>query len=130
MSVGHEIDQRATPRVDVASRVLGHVMTPQTVVVREIGPRGVLVEVAGPLHLNAIVELRLALGSDAVVMKARVVHCAIARVRSTHVTYRAGLEFVTPSEHAALAIADFVQTAQSRPDDGAPSERWPGVSDG
>lgn len=116
---GHPPDQtRKSPRLEILGELHGELMVFQPMIVREISRSGVLVETGFPLHVNSLHELRLTLGSRAVVVKGRVVHCSIAEVEHERVTYRSGLEFIEPPEHADEAIVSFVgsiQDIRSRP---------------
>lgn len=103
---------RTSPRVEILGELHGELMVFQPMIVREISRSGVLVETGFPLHVNSLHELRLTLGSKAIVVKGRVVHCSIADVEQERVTYRSGLEFIEPPDHADDAIVSFVGTIQ------------------
>jgi hypothetical protein len=105
-------DKRAVPRVEVQAPVAGEVSVFAPISIRDISRTGVLVELAFPLQLNSLHEFRLALEEHAVVVRGRVVHCRIVEVDQDLVLYRAGIEFVEPSEHTAAAIAAFVSAMQ------------------
>jgi hypothetical protein len=114
-----ERDDRLTDRVAVDGHLVGQMMAPLSMVLCDVGPRGLQVEVGCRLRLYALYELRLSLGADTVVARARVAHCGICRIERGEITYRAGLELVAPGEHVALVIADFVQVVRSRAHDRA-----------
>lgn len=92
----------------------GEVMVFQPMLIREVSIGGALVETRFPLHLNSLHDLRLELGPRSVVVKGRVVHSQIADVDDEVVVYWTGIEFVEPSEHVSIAIAEFLESV--RPD--------------
>ncbi len=86
--------------------------------VREISARGAQVELDSALPLNSLCELRLTLGTEALVIRGRVVHCGVSEIEHEHITYRTGLEFVEPSDRVAQVLETFVETLRSSlPDD-------------
>ena len=95
------------------SRLEGEVMVFQPMVIREVSLRGGLVETRFPLHLNSLHDLRLELGERSVVVKGRVVHSQIADVDDDQLVYWSGIEFVEPSEHVSVAIANFLRTVRA-----------------
>lgn len=108
-------DKREGARVAMIARLDGEVMVFQPMVIREVSHRGALVETRFPLHLNSLHDLRLELGTRSVVVKGRVVHSQIADVvDDTTLLYWTGIEFVEPSEHAATAIAEFLDSIASQ----------------
>jgi hypothetical protein len=54
-------------------------------------------------------DLRLHLGDDSVVVKARVVRCHIADIGRELVRYVAGLEFVNLPPHVGVAITAYIE---------------------
>jgi hypothetical protein len=74
----------------------GEIQVFQPMLIRDISCLGVTIETAALLQLDSLHELRLTIGERSVVVNQDVV------------TYRAGLEFVEPSERTAQAIAAFV----------------------
>jgi hypothetical protein len=83
-------------------------------VIKEVSLRGALVETRFALHLNSLHDLRLELGPRSVVVKGRVVHSQISDVDDDTLVYWTGIEFVEPSEHVSVAIAEFLESV--RPD--------------
>jgi hypothetical protein len=77
--------------------------------VHDISRSGAHIECAFPLILGSAHELRLHLDDDAVVVKARVVHCQIADLGRDLVRYVAGVEFVDLPPHADAAIAAYLE---------------------
>jgi hypothetical protein len=103
-------DLRDQDRLPLLSELQGEITVFQPIVVREISRGGVTIETQAPLHLDSLHDLRLTLGQTSVVLKGRVVHSEISDVDQEIVTYRAGLEFIEPSEHVATAISAFLDT--------------------
>jgi len=66
------------------------------------------VETSFPLQLDSLHDFRLTLGDRSVVVKGRIAHSRISDVDQDIITYRSGVEFIEPSEHAAAAIQVFV----------------------
>ncbi len=106
---GDADDKREAERLGILGELHGEVMVFQPMTIREISRGGVQVETAVPLHVNSLHELRLTLGTRSVVVRGRVVHCSISDVDQEQVIYRAGLEFIEPSEHVEGVIVGFVE---------------------
>jgi hypothetical protein len=81
----------------------------QPMAIKEISRGGVQVETAFPLHLDSLHECRLTLGDRSIVVKGRVVHCAISDVNQETVIYRSGIEFIEPPDRVDDVVADFIQ---------------------
>ena len=105
-------DRRETPRLALLGRLAGEVSVMAPIAIRDVGPSGVRLESAFPLLVDSIHDLRLELDDQAVIVKARVVHCQIADLGREAVVYRAGLEFVDLPPHVAAAIDTFVLRLQ------------------
>ena len=105
-------DKRESPRTEILGRLAGEVSVPAPAVVRSISRKGAQIECAFPLILGSAHELRLHLGDDSVVVKARVVHCRIADIGRDLVRYVAGVEFVELPPHADAAIATYLDRVQ------------------
>ena len=103
----HE-DKRDAERVQILGELHGEVMVFQPMAIKEIGRGGVQVETAFPLHIDSLHELRLTLGDRSIVVKGRVVHCAITDMDQELVTYRSGIEFIEPSDRVFSVIAGFI----------------------
>jgi hypothetical protein len=106
---GDDVDKRTADRLGILGELRGEVMVFQPMTIREISRGGVQVETAVALHVNSLHELRLTLGSRSVVVRGRVAHCSISDVDQEQVIYRAGLEFIEPSEHVEGVIVSFVE---------------------
>jgi hypothetical protein len=100
-------------RVPILGELHGEIMVLEPLVVKELGPRGATIETRFPLPLNSLHDLRLTLGSDAVVVKARVVHSHVGEMDENAVSYRSGVEFVEPPAYVGAAIATFLETLKT-----------------
>jgi hypothetical protein len=105
-------EKRDGARVAMISGLEGEVMVFQPMAIREVSLRGALVETRFPLHLNSLHDLRLELAERSVVVKGRVVHSQVADVDDDALVYWSGIEFVEPSEHVSLAIAEFLSSVR------------------
>lgn len=104
----HGSERRAAERLEILGDLRGEVMVYQPMAVREISHGGALIETSFPLHLDSLHDIRLELGDNSVVVKGRVVHCSIADMDREFVTYRAGLEFIEPSEGVRDVVSTFI----------------------
>ena len=105
-------EHRSVPRIDLPGGVPGEVSVLAPVEVRQFTVRGAMLDTAFPLILNSIHDLRLTLGDNAVIVKGRVAHCSIADLGAELVRYRAGIEFIDLTEHAASAITAYLERMQ------------------
>jgi hypothetical protein len=101
-------DKRDTDRLEILGELRGEVMVFHSMAIKEISRGGAQLEIGFPLHLDSLHEFRLTLGDRSLVVKGRVVHCTITDVEQELVLYRAGIEFIEPSERVASAIGDFI----------------------
>ena len=114
------------PRLELLGGVPGEVSVLAPIAVRDISLTGVQVECAFPLIIGSAHELRVHLGDQPVVVKARVVRCHVGDLGHELVRYVAGLAFIDLAPHAAAAIADFIaevrtlRTAAHTPPDDRP----------
>ena len=106
-------DKRDSDRIHVLGDLRGEVMVFQAVAIKEISAGGAQVETAFPLQVDSLHEFRLTLGERSIVVKGRVAHCRISDVDQDLVLYRAGVEFVEPSERVAAVIGDFLSDLKS-----------------
>jgi hypothetical protein len=83
-------------------------MTFQPVAIKEISIGGADIESGFALQPNSLHDFRLSLGERSVVVKGRVVRCAISDVDQEIVLYRSGVEFVELSDRVRSAITEFV----------------------
>ncbi len=106
-------ERRDSPRVSILGELRGEVMVFQPMTVSQISRGGAQIETTFRLQLDSLHDFRLTLGDRLVVVKGRIVHCTIADVEEEQVAYRAGVEFVEPSEHAQLAIEEFLKALEA-----------------
>ena len=106
--MGSRDDKRDTDRLQILGDLRGEVMVFQPMSIKEISRGGAQVETGFPLQLDSLHEFRLTLGDRSLVVKGRVVHCSITDVEHELVLYRAGIEFIEPSDRVSTAIADFI----------------------
>src|SRR6478672_891629 len=102
-------DKRDTHRLQILGDLHGEVMVFQPMAIKEISHGGAQIETGFPLHLDSLHEFRLTLGDRSLVVKGRVVHCSITDVEHELVLYRAGIQFIEPSERVSTAIHDFIE---------------------
>ena len=116
-------DKRESARIDILGTLAGEVSVLAPIIIRDISQTGALVECGFPLILGSGHDLRLHLGDDSVVVKARVVRCHIADIGRELVRYVAGLEFVNLPPHVGVAITAYIEhlrrQRESAPDGGA-----------
>ena len=94
-------------------------MRPQPMVVRDISPRGALIETTFPLTPDSLHDLRLSLGIRTVVLKGRVAHCRGLDTAQEARAYVSGVEFTEAPEHVERVINAFIQAmkdVEARPD--------------
>src|SRR5829696_5875257 len=102
-------EKRDRKRIEILGELRGEVMVFQPMAIKEISRGGAQIETGFPLQLNSLHEIRLSLGDRFVVVKGRVAHCSITDVEQELVLYRAGIEFIEPSERVAAVIAEFIE---------------------
>lgn len=110
---GPSDEKRDRERVEILGELHGEVMIFQPLSIREISYGGCLVETGFPLHLNSLHDIRLTLGERSVVLKGRVAHCRITDVEQEIVRYRAGIEFIEPSDRITGVIKDFIEAIKA-----------------
>jgi hypothetical protein len=101
-------------RVELPMGLRGEVTVLQPIAITQVSEGGMRIETGHPLHLDSLHDFRLTLDNVTVVVKGRIVHCRITDVEQETVTYRAGVEFIEPSEHARTAIAGFIEELKLR----------------
>jgi hypothetical protein len=111
--MGSREDKRDTDRLQILGDLSGEVTVFQPMSIKEISRGGAQIETGFPLQLDSLHEFRLTLGDRSLVVKGRVVHCTITDVEHELVLYRAGIEFVEPSDRVSSAIADFIEAVTS-----------------
>jgi hypothetical protein len=106
-------DKRDAERTEILGELRGEVMVFQPMAIKEMSRGGVQIETGFPLQLDSLHEFRLTLGERSVVVKGRVAHCSITDVEQELVLYRAGVEFIEPSDRVAAVISDFIEAIRS-----------------
>jgi len=118
-------DRRESPRTEILGPLPGEVSVPAPILVRDISRTGAHIECAFPLLLGSVHELRLHLGEDPVVVKARVVHCQITDIGRDLVRYTAGMEYVDLPPYVDAAIDAYLErlhrARQAAPDGAGPA---------
>ena len=104
---------RKSERVAILGDLHGEIMVFEPLQVKQLGLHGATIETAFPLPLNSLHDLRLTLGSGAVVVKARVVHSHVGEMGEAGLRYRSGVEFVEPPAYVGAAITEFLDGLKS-----------------
>jgi hypothetical protein len=102
-------NKREDLRVPVSRHLHGEVMVFQPMTILDISQGGSQVETPFPLQVDSLHDFRLSLGDRSVVVKGRIAHCHVGELKDGLALYRAGVEFVEPSEHVSTAIAEFLE---------------------
>lgn len=106
-------NKRDRERVEILGDLHGEVMVFQPLSIKEISRGGCLVETAFPLHIDSLHDIRLTLGDQSVVLKGRVAHCRISDVDQEVVHYKAGVEFIEPSDRIRGVIVEFIEAIKA-----------------
>ena len=104
---------RKSDRVPILGELHGEIMVFEPLQVKELAPDGATIETAFPLPLNSLHDLRLTLGTGAVVVKARVVHSHVGEMGEEGLRYRSGVEFVEPPAYVGAAITEFLDSLKT-----------------
>jgi hypothetical protein len=107
-------DKRESVRINILGGLAGEASVFVPIIVHDFSQTGVLVECGFPLLLGSAQDLRIHLGDDSVVVKARVVRCHIAEIGRDLVRYVAGLEFVNLPPHVGVAITAYIERLRRR----------------
>ena len=106
---------RKSERVPIVGDLHGEIMVFEPLQVKQLGLHGATIETAFPLPLNSLHDLRLTLDTNAVVVKARVVHSHVGELEGDTARYRSGVEFVEPPAYVGAAITTYLETLRGRP---------------
>ncbi len=109
-----ESPDRRAPRIEILGELQGEVMVYEPMTITDISRTGARIETTFPLRINSLHDFRLVLGGRSIVVKGRIVHERVCDVEDQTTVYRAGIEFIQPSERVAEAIAQFVDEIISR----------------
>lgn len=106
-------NRREDERIQILGELPGDATVHQAISVKELSRLGAQIESTFPLQLNSLHEFRIALGSQSVIVKGRVVHCRIQDVDSEAVIYRAGIEFIDLPGWVANALDRFLDAVKT-----------------
>ena len=79
----------------------------------DLSELGLQIESPTPLQNDSLHDFRVPLGDLHVVLKGRVVYCHVLHLDGAAVTFRCGIEFTEPPEHALSAIREFLQARET-----------------
>jgi hypothetical protein len=99
---------RRTQRIEIVGELEGEVMVYEPMAITEISRFGAQIETGFPLQIDSLHDFRLKLGHRSIVVKGRIVHARVTDVEDHSTIYRAGIEFVQPSERVVEVIAEFM----------------------
>ena len=111
--MGRPEDKRDTERVQILGELRGEITVFQPMAIKEISRGGAQIETGFPFQLDSLHDFRLTLGDRSLIVKGRVVHCSIVDVAQEQVLYRAGVQFIEPSERVLAAVAEFIDAVES-----------------
>ncbi len=106
--------KRHGDRVPILGELRGEIMVLEPLQVKELGVGGAKIETSFQLPLNSLHDLRLTLGTNAVVVKARVVHSYVGEVDGETVRYRSGVEFIESPAYVGAAITSYLESLRAR----------------
>jgi hypothetical protein len=109
----NEAPDRRAPRVEILGELQGEVMVYEPMTITDISRTGARIETAFPLRINSLHDFRLVLGERSIIVKGRIVHAHVCDVEHEATIYRAGIEFVQPSERIVEAIGEFMDAIVS-----------------
>ena len=105
---------RKAERLEILGDLSGEVMVYQPMAISQISCAGAQIDTTFALQVDSLHDFRLRLGDRSVVVKGRNAHARVCDVEDGTVVYRAGIEFVEPSEHVVQAIREFLETIAAR----------------
>lgn len=106
-------NRREDERIQILGELPGDATVHQAISVKELSRLGAQIESTFPLQLNSLHEFRIALGSQSVIVRGRVVHCRIQDIDSEAVIYRAGIEFIDLPGWVANALDRFLDAVKT-----------------
>lgn len=101
--------RRTAERTAILGKLQGEVKVFQPIDIKEISPDGAQIETGFPFLLDSLHEFRLTIGSRAVVLQGRIVHCHVSEMDGDLVFYQSGVAFVDVPSRVKRAIADYIQ---------------------
>ncbi len=106
-------NRRDSERLQILGDLPADATVHQQLSVKELSRTGAQIEATFPLQINSLHDFRIALGSQSVVVKGRVVHCHIHEIDSEAVLYRAGIEFVDLPGWVDAALSQFIDALKT-----------------
>jgi hypothetical protein len=106
--IGDDSTIRRTQRIEILGELQGEVMVYEPMAISEISRAGAQIETSFPLQIDSLHDFRLVLGTRSIVVKGRVVHAHVCDVDDQSTIFRAGIEFVQPSDRITDAIGEFM----------------------
>jgi hypothetical protein len=106
-------NRREDERIQILGALEGDATVRQSISVRELSRHGAQIESNFQLQLNSLHDFRMALGSQSVIVKGRVVHCRIQDIDADAVIYRAGVEFIDLPSWVATALEQFLDNVKT-----------------
>jgi hypothetical protein len=106
-------NRREDERIQILGELEGDATVRQSISIRELSRHGAQIESNFPLQLNSLHDFRIALGSQSVIVKGRVVHCRLQDIDAESVVYRAGIEFVDLPSWVAAALDRFLESIKT-----------------
>jgi hypothetical protein len=105
-------EKRDLERIPLEGEVRGEVMVFQPMTILDISLGGAQIETAFALQLDSLHDFRLSLNDRSIVVKGRIAHCHIGELTDVAALYRTGVEFIALSDHARLAIEEFLSATR------------------
>jgi len=102
-------NKRDNERVPVPSPLHGEVKVFQPMTILDVSHGGAQIETPFALQLDSLHDFRISLGDRSIVVKGRIAHCHIGKLKEGIVLYRTGVEFIENSDHAQAALEHFVE---------------------
>ncbi len=103
-----EEKKRDTERVPVPAPLSGEVKVFQPMTILDVSRGGAQIETPFALQLDSLHDFRISLGERSIVVKGRIAHCHVGDLKEGIALYRTGVEFIENSEHAQMALEQFV----------------------
>jgi hypothetical protein len=108
-------EQRDADRIPILRDLEGEIMVFEPLQIKDLSWGDASIQTAYPLVIDTLHDLRLTLGAQSVVLKARVTHSRIIDVDQDTVTYRSGVEFVDPPDRVRAVIGQFLVSLLGTP---------------
>ena len=109
---------RSARRLRTEGHIVGEVTVFQPMTILALSEVGLQIASSTALQNDSLHDFRVPVGEFHVVLKGRVVYCHVLHLEEGAITYRCGIEFTEPPEHALAAIRSFLaarETGQAPP---------------